>query len=51
MVNHSLLVIAVFNGQSGGTKNTIEYAKVMNVEIRADIDLNRNRSYSERVEK
>lgn len=51
MVNHSLLEIAVFNGQSGGTKNTIEYAKVMNVEIRADIDLNRNRSYSERVEK
>lgn len=27
MVNHSSLVIAVFNGQKGGTKNTIDYAK------------------------
>lgn len=26
MVNHSSLVIAVFNGQPGGTKNTIDYA-------------------------
>lgn len=26
MVNHSALVIAVFNGQPSGTKNTIDYA-------------------------
>jgi uncharacterized phage-like protein YoqJ len=26
MVDHSALVIAVFNGERGGTKNTIEYA-------------------------
>ena len=27
MVDHSALVIAVFNGQPSGTKNTIDYAK------------------------
>lgn len=27
MVNHSARVIAVFNGEPGGTRNTIEYAK------------------------
>ena len=27
MVNHSTLVIAVFNGESGGTKNTLDYAQ------------------------
>lgn len=27
MVDHSSLVIAVYNGGSGGTRNTIEYAK------------------------
>ena len=27
MVNHSALVIAVFNGESGGTKNTLDYAQ------------------------
>jgi len=27
MVDHSGLVIAVFNGESGGTKNTLDYAK------------------------
>lgn len=26
MVDHSALVIAVYNGAEGGTKNTIEYA-------------------------
>ena len=26
MVNHSAKVIAVYNGQSSGTKNTIDYA-------------------------
>ena len=34
MVDRSSLVIAVFNGESGGTKNTIDYAKVHHVEIR-----------------
>lgn len=27
MVNHSSLVIGVFNGQCGGTKNTLDYAQ------------------------
>ena len=27
MVNHSSLVIAVFNGERGGTKNTLDYAQ------------------------
>lgn len=27
MVNHSTRVIAVFNGEKGGTNNTIDYAK------------------------
>jgi len=34
MVNHSGLVIAVFNGEAGGTKNTLEYAEAMNVPCR-----------------
>lgn len=33
MVDHSSRVIAVFNGQLGGTKNTIDYAKIRAVEI------------------
>lgn len=33
MVDHSSLVIAVFNGENGGTKNTIDYAKNMNVKV------------------
>ncbi len=27
MVDHAALVIAVFNGQPGGTKNTVDYAE------------------------
>ena len=33
MVNHSSLLIAVFNGQPSGTKNTIDYAIRRNREI------------------
>lgn len=33
MVDHSSLVIAVFNGQEGGTKNTIEYANRRRVPV------------------
>lgn len=33
MVDRSSLVIAVYNGESGGTKNTIEYAKAHGVEV------------------
>ena len=33
MVDRSSLVIAVFNGQKGGTKNTIDYAKKKCVKI------------------
>ena len=34
MVNHSARVIAVFNGEKGGTKNTIDYAKSINLPVR-----------------
>ncbi len=33
MVDHSSLVIAVFNGQKGGTKNTIDYATQKGIRI------------------
>lgn len=33
MVNHSARVIAVFNGEKGGTKNTIDYALKMAVPV------------------
>ena len=33
MVNRSNLVIAVFNGQKSGTKNTIDYAKRQGIKI------------------
>lgn len=33
MVNHACRVIAVFNGQKSGTKNTIDYAKKMGVAV------------------
>ena len=34
MVDHSARVIAVFNGERGGTKNTIDYAKRKSIECR-----------------
>jgi uncharacterized phage-like protein YoqJ len=40
MVDHSNRVIAVFNGERGGTKNTIDYAKSKLVACNV-IDLNR----------
>ena len=33
MVDHSARVIAAYNGESGGTRNTIQYASNKNVEI------------------
>ena len=33
MVDRSSMVIAVFNGESGGTKNTIDYATAHGVEV------------------
>lgn len=33
MVDRSSLVIAVFNGESGGTKNTIDYGKACGVKV------------------
>ena len=33
MVDHSSLVIAVYNGEAGGTRNTLEYAKQQGVNI------------------
>lgn len=33
MVDHSARVIAVFNGEKGGTKNTIDYARRKAVEV------------------
>jgi len=34
MVDHSGLVIAVFSGEAGGTRNTLEYARKKNVPCR-----------------
>ena len=34
MVNHSARVIAVYNGESGGTRNTIVYAEKHGVDVR-----------------
>ncbi len=34
MVDHSARVIAVYNGQPSGTRNTIEYAKRQGVPVR-----------------
>ena len=33
MVNHSNLLIAVYNGEVGGTRNTLNYAKKKYIEI------------------
>lgn len=33
MVDHAARVIAVFNGESGGTKNTIDYARKCGVPV------------------
>lgn len=33
MVNHSSLVIAVFNGTASGTKNTVDYARKTSVRV------------------
>ena len=33
MVDRSSRVIAAYNGESGGTKNTIRYANSKNVEV------------------
>lgn len=33
MVNHSYRVIAVYNGEAGGTRNTLNYAKKKGIEI------------------
>ncbi len=34
MVDHASLVIAVYNGKAGGTRNTLDYARKMNVPCR-----------------
>lgn len=33
MVDHSARVIAVFNGEKSGTKNTVDYAEKCGVEL------------------
>lgn len=33
MINNSSMVIALYNGTSGGTKNTLEYAEKQNIKI------------------
>lgn len=33
MVNHSNLLIAVYNGEASGTRNTLKYSKNRDVEI------------------
>lgn len=39
MVDHSARVIAAYNGESGGTRNTIRYATSKNVEIYNILDI------------
>lgn len=39
MINNSSLVIALFNGKNGGTKNTLDYAKKSGIKIDI-LDLN-----------
>ncbi len=39
MVDNSNLVIAAFNGENGGTKNTLAYAKKLGVEIINVLDI------------
>ena len=34
MVDHSSLVLAVYNGDKGGTRNTIDYARKQGIEVR-----------------
>lgn len=34
MVDHSFLTLAVYNGEAGGTRNTIEYAKRQGIIVR-----------------
>ena len=34
MVDHSSLVLAVSNGEKGGTRNTIDYARKQGIEVR-----------------
>ena len=34
MVDHSSLVLAVYNGEKGGTRNTIDYARMQGIEVR-----------------
>ena len=33
MVDHAARVIAVWNGQPSGTKNTLDYARLQNVQV------------------
>lgn len=33
MVDHSNLLIAVYNGEAGGTRNALNYAKKKDIEI------------------
>lgn len=44
MVDHAARVIAVYNGESGGTRNTVAYAKrngvpVVNVLLKSNSDI------------
>ena len=33
MIDHSSRIIAIYNGEKGGTKNTIDYAQKKGVDI------------------
>jgi hypothetical protein len=39
MVLHASRVIAVYNGSAGGTRNTIEFAIRMNVDVRSVLNM------------
>ena len=39
MVSHASRVIAVYNGSAGGTRNTIEFARKKNVDVRSILNI------------
>lgn len=41
MVDHAALLIAVYNGKAGGTRNTIDYANKCHVKVIVLDDISR----------
>ena len=49
MVDHSSLVIAYYNGEKGGTQNTIKYAEINNIKTIVSVDQISNLPYPENL--